>query len=547
MSAIVYGTPLSATQLNAGANVDGAFEYTPAEGTLLDAGSHTLRVAFTPADSRNYEPATATASLTVLKAKPTFSGLDARAKYDGDPHGAPVQLSGVGDERLEPVVVTYDGGTALPVNAGTYAVAATFAGNTNYEAAGATGTVVIEKASPTIQVTNVSVIYDGLPHAAIGTVTGVRGAVLGPLSLTYNGSADVPVNAGTYAVSAFFAGDANYTQATQTSAVVAIARATPIVHVTGGVFVVDQAAHPATGVVTGVGGVVLGVPSFSYRRLPGGAASPNPPAAAGIYEVTAVYPATLNYNGASATGIIVINEPPAITAVTGTTAVVAPGTQVSVSATYSDPATGDAHTCTFAWGDGTVTTTGVIPPGAGVCQAVHTYATAGVYGVTVTVTDDDTLRAEAAFDSVIVSTRIGTISGGGTVQSPAGAFVGSPAGTANITLSVRYASGAAVPSGVTSFTFTTARLSFSASTYQWMVVVGGRAWYRGTGMVTINGQSSPAEFLVAAADGPNLTADSLRIRIWKASGVVYDNQPGAAQGATATPLMPSGPASIVVR
>jgi len=120
-------------------------------------------------------------------------------------------------------------------------------------------------------------------------------------------------------------------------------------------------------------------------------------------------------------------------------------------------------------------------------------------------------------------------------------------GTATVTLSVRYAKGATVPSGVTSFTFAAAQLSFSASTYQWLVVENGKAWYRGSGTVTLNGQSSPAEFLIAATDGANSSADYLRLRIWNQAGVVYDNQPGAAQGAAATPLMTSGPASIVAR
>src|SRR5207247_3641466 len=44
---IVYGTALSATQLNATANVAGSFVYTPASGTGLNPGSsQTLHVAF---------------------------------------------------------------------------------------------------------------------------------------------------------------------------------------------------------------------------------------------------------------------------------------------------------------------------------------------------------------------------------------------------------------------------------------------------------------------------------------------------------------------
>ncbi len=46
--AITYGTKLSATQLDATANVAGKFVYTPAAGTVLPAGSQTLTVAYTP-------------------------------------------------------------------------------------------------------------------------------------------------------------------------------------------------------------------------------------------------------------------------------------------------------------------------------------------------------------------------------------------------------------------------------------------------------------------------------------------------------------------
>ena len=48
---IVYGTPLSATQLNAtvqGTGVFGSFAYSPVAGTILPAGTHSLSVTFTP-------------------------------------------------------------------------------------------------------------------------------------------------------------------------------------------------------------------------------------------------------------------------------------------------------------------------------------------------------------------------------------------------------------------------------------------------------------------------------------------------------------------
>jgi len=68
-ASITYGTPLSATQLNATAGeVAGAFVYAPPAGTVLAAGEQTLSVTFTPTDSADYALANSSVSLTVAKA-----------------------------------------------------------------------------------------------------------------------------------------------------------------------------------------------------------------------------------------------------------------------------------------------------------------------------------------------------------------------------------------------------------------------------------------------------------------------------------------------
>ncbi len=67
-AAIAYGTLLTNTQLNASANVPGTFAYTPGVGALLNAGSRTLSVLFTPTDSARYATASATVSVNVTQA-----------------------------------------------------------------------------------------------------------------------------------------------------------------------------------------------------------------------------------------------------------------------------------------------------------------------------------------------------------------------------------------------------------------------------------------------------------------------------------------------
>jgi hypothetical protein len=63
-AAVTAGTALSAAQLNATANVNGTFVYTPPAGTVLTE-TQALAVAFTPNDTVNYNGATATVSISV--------------------------------------------------------------------------------------------------------------------------------------------------------------------------------------------------------------------------------------------------------------------------------------------------------------------------------------------------------------------------------------------------------------------------------------------------------------------------------------------------
>src|SRR5271157_4079112 len=78
-AAITYGTALSGTQLDAkaanivGINVPGTFTYSPAAGTVLTAGSHTLSVTFTPTDTIDYATVTASATITVNQATPVIT------------------------------------------------------------------------------------------------------------------------------------------------------------------------------------------------------------------------------------------------------------------------------------------------------------------------------------------------------------------------------------------------------------------------------------------------------------------------------------------
>src|SRR5204862_3458335 len=71
---VLFGTALSATQLNATSPVAGTFVYTPAAGVVLNAGTgQTLSVTFTPSDGANYTTATRTVTIDVAQATPAIT------------------------------------------------------------------------------------------------------------------------------------------------------------------------------------------------------------------------------------------------------------------------------------------------------------------------------------------------------------------------------------------------------------------------------------------------------------------------------------------
>jgi hypothetical protein len=96
--------------------------------------------------------------------------------------------------------------------------------------------------------------------------------------------------------------------------------------------------------------------------------------------------------------------------------------------------------------------------------------------------------------------------------------------------------------GDTEFQFQAGGLHFQSSSYQWLVVTGSRAQYKGVG--TINGLGDYG-FLITAIDGAligNGAPDRLRIKIVNraTSAVVYDNQMGQIEDSDAATVIAGG-------
>ena len=165
--------------------------------------------------------------------------------------------------------------------------------------------------------------------------------------------------------------------------------------------------------------------------------------------------------------------------------------------------------------------------GSGSVTGSHTYTTAGVYTVTLTITDKDGGAGLSVFQYVVVyDPNGGFVTGGGWIDSPEGAYTPDPLLTGKATFGFvsKYKKGETVPIGQTEFQFKVAGLNFHSSSYDWLIITGGDfARYKGSG--TINGLGD-YKFMLWAGDGD---PDTFRIKIWlddEETGeetVIYDN------------------------
>lgn len=89
-------------------------------------------------------------------------------------------------------------------------------------------------------------------------------------------------------------------------------------------------------------------------------------------------------------------------------------------------------------------------------------------------------------------------------------------------------------------------MDFDSTAYEWLVVSGARAQYRGTGV--IRNQPGTFTFVLTAIDGDQPGGgglDKFRIKISGDGGIVYDNQLGADDSVDPITAIASG--HIVIR
>jgi len=460
---ITYGTLLSATQLNATADVPGTFTYTPPSGTKLNAGpGQNLKVDFTPTDAVNYSAATKTVTINVTGGTPVITWANPADITYGTLLSA-TQLNATADV---PGTFTYTPPSGTKLNAGPgQNLKVDFAPTdaVNYSAATKTVTINVAKAPLTASFTANDKPYDGNTTATIATRK-VNGVV---------GSDDVSLTGGV----ATFADKNVGTGKTVTATGFSVSGASV------GNYVLSSPSASATASITPLPLTVTGITANDK-----------------VYDGTTT--ATLNTSGATLVGVI---SPDVVTLNTS-----------GATGTFADKEIGTAKT---------VTITGLTISGTD----------AGNYTLT-----QPTTRASITAPPV----NSGYVAGAGWVNSPAGAFVKGPSTTGRgyFAFAAAYiGKNPLTPTGLVAFQLKTkglfypAVLSFTSAQFEELVVSGSQATLKGTG--TVDGSGSYG-FLLSVIDGQGLlTGNKLRLKVWDENhnnAVVYDNQMGTGDNASPT-------------
>jgi len=237
-----------------------------------------------------------------------------------------------------------------------------------------------------------------------------------------------------------------------------------------------------------------------------------------------------------------LNEPPVIDIISGPLDPIAINTPFTMTSEFTDPNFDDTHTATWTWGDGE-TSVGTVDQVDDIVTGTYNYDTPGVYSISLEVVDFFGESDSMDYQYVVVYDPEGSfVTGGGMIDSPIGAFPDDPdlTGKAGFGFVSKYQKGASIPGGNTQFRFHAADINFQSDSYDWLVVAGPKAMFKGTG--TINGEGNYG-FLISAIDGDmpgGGGVDRFRIKIWDKDNndaIVYDNGLGDADDADpATPL-----------
>jgi hypothetical protein len=243
-----------------------------------------------------------------------------------------------------------------------------------------------------------------------------------------------------------------------------------------------------------------------------------------------------------------VGSGPAINSITVTpSATVARGSgAITLNASFTDAGGSGPRTADVTWGDGQVTNLTNVT--GTTVTSTHTYSVAGSYAITVKVSRGTSFGTSTFSPVVVYDPNAGWVLGAGWFNSPLGAYPANPtfSGKVNFGFLIKYLKNQSTPSGITGLTLNIPGLKFIALRYDWLVINGSQAQFKGAG--SVNGVSG-YDCIVTGLDGKlqgKKIPDKLRIRIWNHSTgqVVYDSQLDAPINTAPTLAVGGGELSI---
>jgi hypothetical protein len=547
---IVYGTLLSATQLNAavavpGSEAHGALTYSPAADAELAAGTHTLTANV--AGSDNYNAASATVEITVDKADQVITWANPANIVYGTLLSATQLNAAVAVPGSEAHgALTYSPAADAELAAGTHTLTANVAGSDNYNAASATVEITVDKADQVITWANpANIVYGTLLSA-----TQLNAAVAVPGSeahgaLTYSPAAGTILNAGAdQELKVYVAGSDNYNPARMTVLIKVLKADLSVVadnidKYCGQTLTFEGTEFTTEGLVNGdaVNSVTLtsaGLASTASLSVSPYVIEPSEAKGAGLSNYD------IRYVKGKLTILAVFID------VSESSTPIPIGSSATLKAKVTDgsgnPVSGVS--VRFLLNDNLLTS--IITGSNGYAEHIEAGLQVGVYKVTAIAGSG---CAQDVAYLPVYDPNGGFVTGGGWILSPVGAYTPDETLTGKATFGFvsKYKKGSNVPEGNTEFQFHAGNLNFKSSEYEGgsLVVAGSKAIYKGKG--TINGKGTYG-FMVSAIDGQvsgGGDIDKFRIKIWDSNGTVYDNQTGIMDD-NATPSTAISGGSIVI-
>jgi Concanavalin A-like lectin/glucanases superfamily/Bacterial Ig-like domain (group 3)/MBG domain (YGX type) len=392
-AAVVYGTALSAAQLNATANVQGSFSYSPAAGTVLNAGSHTLSVTFTPNDTSHWAPTTKTTGFIVSQAVSDLQWSPTQVSFV---YGTALSAAQLNATANVPGTFVYSPSGGVVLGAGSHVLSVTFtpADAANYVGSSSTRTVSVAAAPLAIAANNTAKLFGAPLPAFSATPAGfVSGDSMASLNgaLTFATSATPSSAVGTYPIVPQGVSSPNYAIAfvtgsltvTRASTAVAVAVSPnpsgfnqPVTH-TAAVSVIAPGSGAPQGTIQFFdGGTLVGTAPL----VSGSASLTTNGLFAGSHTLTATYSGDASFAESSATTSLTVrpSSTSSTTTVTSTRNPSNVGQSVTFRATVTSPSGGVSGTVQFYDGS---TLLGSAAISSGVAQFTTTSLAAGGHAI----------------------------------------------------------------------------------------------------------------------------------------------------------------------